>query len=47
MSAQWPGKPVRQRQQAAADIAAIADYLDVSATPDVPPRFIDAVEVAS
>jgi toxin ParE1/3/4 len=46
MSASWPGKPVRQRPQAAADIAAIADYIYVSATPDVALRFIDAVEAA-
>ena len=46
MSAPWPGKPLRQRPQAAADIAAIADYLYVSAAPDVALRFIDAVEAA-
>lgn len=46
MSAPWPGKPLRQRPQAVADIAAIADYLYVSATPDVALHFIDAVEAA-
>lgn len=46
MSASWPGKPLRQRPQAATDIAAIADHLCTSATPEVALRFIDAVEVA-
>ncbi len=46
MSTTWPGKPLRQRPQAATDTAAIADYLYVSATPDVALRFIDAVEAA-
>ena len=46
MSATWPGKPLRQRPQAAADIAAIADHLCASAAPDVALRFIDAVENA-
>lgn len=46
MSATWPGKPLRQRPQAATDIAAIADHLFASATPDIALRFIDAVESA-
>jgi toxin ParE1/3/4 len=46
MSAPWAGKPIRQRPQAAADIAAIADYLSASAGPAVALRFIDAVETA-
>lgn len=46
MSASWPGKPLRQRPQAATDIAAIADHLCASATPEVALRFIDAVEAA-
>lgn len=46
MSAPWPGKPLRQRPQAATDIAAIADHMFVSATPEVALRFIDAVESA-
>ncbi len=46
MSAPWPGKALRQRPQVATDIAAIADYVCVSATPDAALRFIDAVEAA-
>lgn len=46
MSATWPGKPIRQRPQAAADIAAIADYLSTNAGPAVALRFVDAVEAA-
>lgn len=46
MSATWPDKPLRQRPQAASDIAAIADHLYASATPDIALRFIDAVESA-
>ena len=46
MSASWPGKPLRQRPQAATDIAAIAVHLCASATPEVALRFIDAVEAA-
>lgn len=46
MSRPWPGKPIRQRPQAAADIAAIADYLSASASPAIALRFIDAIEAA-
>ncbi|MCC7249405.1 MAG: type II toxin-antitoxin system RelE/ParE family toxin [Lysobacter sp.] len=46
MSAAWPGKPPRQRPQAAADIAAIADHLNATAGAAVALRFIDAVEAA-
>lgn len=46
MSATWPGKPIRQRPQAAADIAAIADYLSANAGAAVALRFVDAVEAA-
>lgn len=44
MSAPWPGKPLRQRPQAASDIAAIADHLQATAGLAVALRFIDAVE---
>lgn len=46
MSATWPGKSIRQRPQAVADIVAIADYLSASAGHAVALRFIDAVEAA-
>ena len=46
MSASWPGKSIRQRPQAAADLASIADYLTASAGHAVALRFIDAVETA-
>lgn len=46
MSATWPDKPIRQRPQAAADIAAIADHLSASAGHAVALRFIAAVEAA-
>ena len=46
MSTTWPGKPIRQRPQAAADIVAIADYLSASAGHAAALRFIDAVEAA-
>jgi toxin ParE1/3/4 len=46
MSGPWPGKPLRQRPQAAADIVALADHLSASAGPAVALRFIDAVEAA-
>lgn len=46
MSASWPGKSIRQRPQAVADLVAIADYLAASAGHAVALRFIDAVEAA-
>lgn len=46
MSGPWPGKPLRQRPQAAVDVAAIADHLQTSAGTAVALCFIEAVEAA-